>query len=141
MQEIHHLLQQTQGHPRQMQSGDHLHRPPKTESEGRQTETVFTSCDCRINLGISRSFFLSRPLVYNSGTGSEVRYDYNEKALTWLEVLNLGTNACRPPHLRKGSAKLQIERLEYGLMVVPRSIEITSLSSPWYLGEVSIVKV
>ena len=52
------------------------------ESEGRQIETVFTLYDDKIDLGISRSFFLSRPLVYNPGTGSEVGYDYDEKALT-----------------------------------------------------------
>ncbi len=34
----------------------------------------------RIDLGIS--LFLSRPLVYNTGTDSEVRYDYDEKVLT-----------------------------------------------------------
>ena len=53
------------------------------ESESRQIETVFTSYDDRNDLGISRSFFLSGPLVYNPGSGSdEVGYDYDEKALT-----------------------------------------------------------
>ena len=52
------------------------------ESEGRQIGTVFTLYDERFDLGISRSFFLSRPPVYNPGTGSEVRYDYNGNALT-----------------------------------------------------------
>ena len=52
------------------------------ESEGRKTETVFVLCDHRFDLGIPRSFFLPRPPVYNPGTGSEVRYDYNEKVIT-----------------------------------------------------------
>ena len=52
------------------------------ESEGRQIETVFTSYDYRIDLGISRSFFLSRPPVYNPRTGSEIGYDYDKKDLT-----------------------------------------------------------
>jgi len=69
---------------------------------------VFTSCDYRFYLGIPRGFFLSRPPVYNPGAGSEVRNDYKEKALTWLEALNLETNACRRPHLRKASAKPRI---------------------------------
>jgi len=103
--------------------------------------------DCRFDLGISRGFFLSRPPVYNPGTGSKVRYDYDEKALTLLEALNLGTNECRPPHLRKGSAKPRMESLtcgvKYRLIVVPRSIDMSIFSSPWYLslGEASIVEV
>ena len=70
--------------------------------------TTFTSYDYRFDLGISRSVFLSRPPVYNPGTGSEVRYDYDEEVLTWLEELNLGTNACRQPHLQKVSANARI---------------------------------
>ena len=94
---------------------------------------MFSLYDYRIDLGISRSFFLSRPLVYNPGTGSEVGYDYDKEALTLLEVLNLGTNARRPLHLRNESAKLRIESLTrgvYGLIVVPTSIEMRSFSSP-----------
>ena len=52
------------------------------ESASRQTETVFTLYEWRINLGISRNFFLSRPPVYNPGTNFEVGYDYDENALT-----------------------------------------------------------
>ena len=52
------------------------------ESESRQVETAFTPYDYRIDLGVSRSFFLSRPPAYNPGTGSEVGCDYDEKALT-----------------------------------------------------------
>ena len=39
-------------------------------------------CDYRIDLGISRSVFLSRPPVYNPETGSDVGHDYDEEALT-----------------------------------------------------------
>ena len=52
------------------------------ESGSRQIETVFTSYDDRFDLGIPRSFFLSRPPVYYPGMGSEVGYDYDEKVLT-----------------------------------------------------------
>ena len=51
-------------------------------SEGRQIGTDFTLYNYRIDLGISRSFFLSRPPVYNPGTGSEVGYDHDKEALT-----------------------------------------------------------
>ena len=113
-----------------------------TESEGRQIDIVFTWYDYRIDLGISRGLLLSRPPVYNSGTGSEIRNDYNEDSPTLLEVLNPGTNACRPPHLRKGSARHGLNGV-YELIVVPRSIEMRIFSSPWYLslGEASIVEV
>ncbi len=53
-----------------------------TESEGRQIENMFILYDYRVDLGISRSFLLSRPPVYHPGTGSEFRNDYDEKAPT-----------------------------------------------------------
>ena len=55
--------------------------------------------------------------------------------------MRVGYRTCK-----KGSAKARIESLAYsvyGLIVVPRSIEMMIFSSPWYLsiGEASIVEI